>query len=355
MQTIDPKGVAAGLTDKVHVLHDTAPKRLEDQIREACRVRHFSLATEKAYTHWYKRFVRWAGLRHPREMGAPEVEAFLSFLANQREVAPSTQNQALAALLFLYTQVLKTEVPYMANVQRAKPKQRLPVVLSVPEVQRLLSVHQGANGLVLRLLYGTGMRLMEGLRMRVQDLDLERMVLTVRDGKGGKDRTTMIPQTLAPELAKAIAARRVMHDMDLAKGMADVALPHALATKFPQAGKAFGWQYLFAAADYSTCPRTGIIRRHHIHEKTIQRAMKQAVQSAGILKAATVHTLRHSFATHLLEAGYDIRTVQELLGHNDVSTTMIYTHVTQRGGTGTRSPLDQIHTAREPLRPYAYG
>jgi integron integrase len=342
MQPIDAKGPPIALTVTLPVLTVTQPKRLEDQIREACRVRHYSLATEKAYTHWYRRFVRWAGLRHPAQLGMAEVEAFLSHLANQNEVSPSTQNQALSALLFLYSHVLKAPLPHLANLQRAKPKKKLPVVLSQSEVQRLLTVHQGQTGLILRLLYGTGMRLMEGLRLRVQDLDLERMVLTVRDGKGGKDRTTMIPTSLVPELASAIEARRRMHDLDSARGMADVELPHALAVKYPQAGRSFGWQYLFAAGDYSTCPRTGVVRRHHVYERTVQRAMKQAVERAGILKAATVHTLRHSFATHLLESGYDIRTVQELLGHNDVSTTMIYTHVTAHGGTGARSPLDQI-------------
>jgi integron integrase len=341
MQPIESNGRRVSYHDAPTQLQDTTP-RLEDRLREACRVRHYSLATERAYVAWYRRFVRWSGLRHPSTMGAAEVSGFLSHLANQREVAPATQNQALCAIIFLYGQVLKIDLPHMDSIERAKPKRRLPTVLSQREVQALFDHLGGRSGLVLRLLYGTGMRLMEGLRLRVQDIDLERMIITVRDGKGGKDRTTMIPTALVPELHASIAERRRIHDVDLAAGMADVELPKALAQKYPGAGRQFGWQFLFCSEAYATCPRTGVIRRHHMHEKSIQRAMGAAVNAAGILKRATVHTLRHSFATHLLEGGYDIRTVQELLGHNDVSTTMIYTHVTATGGLGARSPLDTL-------------
>lgn len=365
-QVIDSQSLTADLVDSPSALHDAPifrPPKLADQIAAACRLKHYSLSTERSYVHWYKRYVLWAGKRHPREMGAADVEAFLSHLATDRAVSASTQNQALAALLFLYRQVLGIDLPWMDGITRAKPSQRLPCVLSVDEVADVLAYTSGRPGLVLRLLYGTGMRLMEGLRLRVQDLDLPRRVITVREGKGAKDRCTMVPDSLVPELQAALAARRRLHDIDLARGMADVELPYALAAKYPRAGQQIGWQYLFAADDYSTCPRTGVIRRHHLHESSVQRMMRASVRAAGLTKRATVHTLRHSFATHLLESGQDIRTVQELLGHADVQTTMIYTHVTQRvGRTGVASPLDRmrpahLHTTRDddhahrPLRP----
>lgn len=318
------------------------PPRLLDQMRERICVLHYSRSTEKTYLYWVRFFVRWSGMRHPRDMGAAEVEAFLSYLATQRDVAAGTQNQAMHAILFLYREVLGITLPWLDGITRAKPSKRLPVVLTVSETQRLLAATSGTPGLVVRLLYGTGMRLMEGLRLRVKDIDFERHQITIRAGKGDKDRITMLPGSLIDALQAQLAERRRWHDKDLALGMADVELPHALERKYPKAGQQWGWQYVFAAAGYSTDPRTGVIRRHHIHEKTIQRQVRDATQRAGIDKPAHPHTLRHSFATHLLEAGHDIRTVQELLGHSDVSTTMIYTHVLNRGGHGVTSPLDRI-------------
>ena len=322
---------------------NTAQPKIEQRIRDACRVKHYSLSTEKVYVAWYKRFVRWAGLKHPATLGGDAVERWLSHLATDGEVSASTQRQALSAILFLYQQVLGMDLPWLANVTRAKQSQRLPCVLTQPEVGRLLAVlPDSAASLVLRLCYGGGLRLSEGLRLRVKDVDLERRTLTIRDGKGGKDRATCLPSALAPALQRQLAARRKLHDIDLARGMVDVELPHALARKYPSAPREWGWQWIFAAADYSTCPRTGSIRRHHLHPKTIQRAMHAAVRRAGLHKPATVHTLRHSFATHLLEGGQDIRTIQTLLGHADVSTTMIYTHVASTGASGVRSPLDAL-------------
>jgi integron integrase len=317
--------------------------RLEDRIREACRVRHYSLSTERTYVGWYKRFVRWAGLKHPATLGADMVERWLSHLATDGEVSASTQRQALAAILFLYRSVLGMDLPWLDNITRAKQSHHLPCVLTKPEVQRLLAALPASTaGLILQLLYGGGLRLSEGLRLRVKDIDLEARTLMIRDGKGGKDRTTVLPASLIPALRAQLATRRKLHDVDLARGMVDVELPHALHRKYPQAPREWAWQWVFAAADYSNCPRTGAIRRHHLHPKTIQRCMREAVRKAGIHKPATVHTLRHSFATHLLEAGQDIRTIQTLLGHADVSTTMIYTHVASTGASGVLSPLDTI-------------
>ena len=326
------------------VKSDMAPAkpRLLDQVRQRICVKHYSRSTEKTYIHWIKAFIHFHNLRHPRDMGAAEVEAYLSHLATAREVAAGTQNQAMHAILFLYKEVLGIDLPWLNGITRAKPSQRLPTVLTQAEAQALLHHTSGLPGLVVRLLYGTGMRLMEGLRLRVKDIDFEHRQIVIRAGKGDKDRVTMLPDSLVEPLRQRLADRRKMHDLDLARGMADVELPHALERKYPNAGKEFGWQYIFAAADYSADPRSGVIRRHHIHEKTIQRHVKQAAQRAGIMKPTHPHTLRHSFATHLLEAGYDIRTVQELLGHSDVSTTMIYTHVLNRGGRGVTSPLDRI-------------
>jgi integron integrase len=318
------------------------PVKLFDQVRDRIRVLHYSMATEKTYLYWIKFFILHNNKRHPKDMGAAEVEAFLSHLATQREVAASTQNQAMHALLFLYKQVLSIELPWLDSITHAKPSKRLPVVLTQAETRRLLAATRGTPGLVVRLLFGTGMRLMEGLRLRVKDVDFERHQITIRGGKGDKDRVTMLPDSLVADLRVHLAERRRWHDLDLAKGMADVELPHALERKYPNAGKEWGWQYIFAATDYSTDPRSGVIRRHHIHEKTIQRHVKDSARRAGIDKPAHPHTLRHSFATHLLESGYDIRTVQELLGHSDVSTTMIYTHVLNRGGNGVISPLDRM-------------
>ncbi|MFM2324954.1 MAG: hypothetical protein RL244_1833, partial [Pseudomonadota bacterium] len=278
--------------------------------------------------------------RHPRDMGAPEVEAFLTHLAVEGNVAASTQNQALSALLFLYREVLNSKLPWMNEMVRAKRPARLPVVLTQAEVQSVLSRMQGVPLLLAQLLYGTGMRLMECMRLRVKDVDFDRLEILIRDGKGGKDRVTMLPQKLAPLLQQHLVWRRSLYQDDLAAGKADVYLPHALAIKYPGASTQWGWQYIFVAASYSTDPRSGVVRRHHLDEKQLQRAFKRAVQAAGFAKPATPHTLRHSFATHLLQAGYDIRTVQELLGHADVATTMIYTHVLNKGGRGVSSPLD---------------
>ncbi|MEY2686051.1 MAG: hypothetical protein RL375_249, partial [Pseudomonadota bacterium] len=292
---------------------------------------------------WYKRFVRWAGLKHPATLGGDRVEAYLSHLATESQVSASTQRQALAALLFLYRQVLCMQLPWLDNVTRAKQPQRLPCVLSVDEVRRLLAaLPRTSAGLALSLAYGTGMRLMEVLRLRVKDVDFERRAITVRGGKGDKDRATILPQGLEAGLRAQFDRRRRQHDVDLARGMVDVELPHALAVKYPNAPREWGWQWLFAASDYSTCPRTGAIRRHHLHPKTLQRTMARARAAAGIAKPVTVHTLRHSFATHLLEQGRDIRTIQTLLGHSSVETTMIYTHVASTGATGVRSPLDAL-------------
>lgn len=312
----------------------------------AIRTRHYSRRTEQAYWHWTRQFVLWSGKRHPLEMGAPEVGAFLTHLAAVRGVSASTQRQALAALLFLYREALQVELPWIDDIVRAKQPQRLPVVLTREEVSRLWQQIPQASrrGLVLRLLYGTGMRLLEGLRLRMQDIDLGSGSITVRSGKGGKDRTVMLPRSLAGQLADLMDARRALHQLDLAAGRADVELPHALHAKYPRAAQDIRWQWLFSTDHYCTDPATGVIRRHHLHEDGIQRLMARAVRGAGILKRATPHTLRHSFATHLLQDGYDIRTIQELLGHSDVATTMIYTHVlpATRGGCGVRSPLDAV-------------
>lgn len=317
------------------------PVKLEDQIRAACRVRHYSLSTERTYVSWYKQFVRWCGCKHPATLGADRVQAWLSHLATDREVSASTQRQALAAVLFLYRQVLGMNLPWLDNIVRAKQPTRLPCVLSVDEARRLLAaLPRNSAGLAISLAYGTGMRLMEVLRLRVKDLDFDRRIITVRGGKGDKDRTTMLPRGLEAGLRAQIDKRRRMHDKDLACSKVDVDLPHALATKYPGAAREWGWQWLFAAADYSTCPRTGTERRHHLHPKTMQRTLARARAAAGIVKPVKVHTLRHSFATHLLEAGRDIRTIQQLLGHSSVETTMIYTHVASIGACGVTSPMD---------------
>lgn len=306
------------------------------------RVKHYSLRTERAYMDWIKRFILFHGKRHPETMAVAEVEAFLSHLAVAREVSASTQNQAKSALLFLYKEVLGIELPWLENVTSAKTPQRLPVVLTEDEVRRVLGKMEGALWLMVSLLYGTGMRLMECVRLRVKDVDFQRGEITVREGKGFKDRVTMLPQILLEPLKHHLERVREMHKNDLAQGYGNVYLPNALAKKYPNAAAEWGWQYVFPARGLSTDPRSGEVRRHHVDEKMIQRAMKRAVQETGIVKPATPHTLRHSFATHLLQAGYDIRTVQELLGHKDVQTTMIYTHVLNRGGQGVQSPLDQV-------------
>lgn len=320
----------------------TQQPKLLDRLVAAIRTKHYSLSTERVYSHWARRFILFHGKRHPATMGAAEIEAFLSALAVDGHVSASTQNQALHALLFLYREVLAVDLPWLDNITPAKTSKRLPAVLTVDETRALLRHVSGTNGLIIRLLYGTGMRLTECLRLRVKDLDLARREIIIREGKGNKDRVTMLPASLVELLRDQLAARRILHDVDLATGHADVELPDAIERKYPRAGKEWAWQYVFPAPRYSTDPRTGAYRRHHWHERNIQRAVRAAAKSAGIAKLVHPHTLRHSFATHLLESGQDIRTAQELLGHADVATTMIYTHVLNRGGRGVTSPLDRI-------------
>jgi integron integrase len=315
--------------------------RLLDQLRDQIRLKHYSIRTERVYCEWVKQFIRFHNYRHPEEMGAAEVEAFLSDLAVRRNVAASTQNQALAALLFLYKQVLKLDLPWLGEVVRAKKPVRLPVVLTVSEVQQVLAQLQGELWLAGSLLYGSGMRLMEVLRLRVKDVDFARHEILVRDGKGMKDRVTLLPQRLFTPLKQHLQTVRAVHQQELAAGRGDVYLPFALAKKYPKAPTDWAWQYVFPAAGLSVDPRSGAVRRHHLDEKRLQRAFKAAIHATEIHKLATPHTLRHSFATHLLESGQDIRTVQELLGHADVKTTQIYTHVLNRGGLGVISPLDR--------------
>ncbi len=314
--------------------------RLLDQVRDAIRVRHYSIRTEHAYLGWIKRFILFHKKRHPRDMGAPEISAFLSHLAVARNVSASTQNQALHAVLFLYKEVLRIELPWLDGIERAKRPVRLPVVLTREEVKTLLARLEGLRWLMTSLIYGSGLRLMECLRLRVKDIDFHYQQLLIRDAKGQKDRVTMLPGSLIEPLRYHLERVKRVHEQDLDAGFGRVYLPYSLAKKYPNADREWGWQYVFPASRRSTDPRANVERRHHISETVVQRAVKEAVRAAGILKPASVHTLRHSFATHLLEAGYDIRTVQELLGHADVSTTMIYTHVLQKGGRAARSPLD---------------
>ncbi len=319
--------------------------RLLEQVRARLRVKHYSVRTEQAYVAWIRRFVIANGRRHPREMAQAEVEAFLTGLATEGQVSAGTQNQALAASLFLYREVLEVELPWMEGLVRAKRPRRLPVVLSRDEVARLLAALEGPCWLMGSLLYGSGMRLLECLRLRIKDVDAVRGEITVRDGKGGKDRRVPLPVSLRPDLERQRAHALVQHATDRASGGGRVHLPHALARKYPGADLEPGWQYLFPSARLSTDPRTGRSGRHHVSEEVLQRAVKRARVRAGILKPATCHTLRHSFATHLLEAGHDIRTVQELLGHKDVATTQIYTHVLGRGASAVTSPLDRLLAA----------
>lgn len=314
---------------------------LMERLRKRVRVMHYSIRTEQAYAAWVWRFIVANDYTHPRQLGQREVEAFLTRLATERDVAPGTQNQALAAILFLYREVLGVELPWMEDVVRAKRPRRIPAVLSREEVSRMLAALDGQTWLMAALLYGTGMRLMECVRLRVKDVDFAHNEIVVRDGKGGKDRRVPLPQRLREALQAAVQRVRVLHAQDLANGAGDVWLPHALSRKYVNAGREPGWQYVFPARRLSRDPRSGRIRRHHVDEAVLQRAVKRARRSAGIEKPATCHTLRHSFATHLLDAGADIRTVQELLGHKDVATTQIYTHVLQRGAGGVLSPLDR--------------
>ncbi len=319
---------------------DGKPKLL-DVMRARLRVKHYAIRTEHVYCDWVRRFIRFHQYRHPAELGAAEVEAFLTDLAVRLNVSASTQNQALAALLFLYREVLQIQLPWLDDVVRAKKPRHLPVVLSEEEVRQVLARLEGELWLVCSLLYGTGMRLMEVIRLRIKDVDFARGEILIRDGKGMKDRVTMLPRSLAEALRLHLQQVRAAHRSELLAGRGDVWLPFALARKYPQADREWGWQYVFPADGLSVDPRSGAMRRHHLDEKRVQRAFKRAVRDTGISKPATPHTLRHCFATHLLERGQDIRTVQELLGHSDVKTTMIYTHVLNRGGLGVRSPLDR--------------
>jgi integron integrase len=313
---------------------------LLDQVRDVIRRKHYSIRTEQAYIDWIKRFILFHHKRHPAEMAESEITEFLTHLAVKANVAAATQNQALSALLFLYREVLQQKIGWLDRVERAKKPARLPVVLTRAEVRRIFPHLHGTAKLMAGLLYGSGLRLMECARLRVKDVDLGYLTITVRDTKGGKDRVTMVPTNLAQGLQRHLLKRRSQHEQDLVDGFGNVHLPHALARKYPHASREWMWQYVFASSRVSLDPRSGQMQRHHIAESILQRAVKEAISRSGIDKPATCHTLRHSFATHLLERGYDIRTVQELLGHKDVSTTMIYTHVLNRPGIGVKSPLD---------------
>jgi integron integrase len=312
---------------------------------------HYSLRTEQAYVQWVRAFIRFHGLRHPRDLGVAEVEAFLVHLVAHGDVAASTHRQALSALLFLYRHVLDMDLAWMNKLARPIPKRRLPVVLTADEVGQVLRALPAEHQLFGQLLYGSGLRLMEGLRLRVKDLEFSRRTLIVRGGKGDKDRAVMLPDSLLQPLHNHLVAVHKVWDDDSKSGLGGVYLPHALARKYPRAGSSWAWFWVFPATQISVDPRSGECRRHHAHDQTFQRAFKQATCTAGIHQPATPHTLRHSFATHLLQSGYDIRTVQELLGHSDVSTTMIYTHVLKVGGGGVRSPLDAMAALACPPAP----
>jgi len=317
------------------------PIKLLDQIRDVIRLKHYSYSTEKTYVHWARRYILFHNKRHPAEMGVQEIEAFLTHLAKNDNVSSSTQNQALNALLFLYRNVLQMDLAIPIHALRAKPSEHLPTVLSKEETARVLSGMHGLHQLMAKLLYGCGLRLMECMRLRVKDIDFEQSQIIIREGKGEKDRATMLPSSLVQPLKDQIDFVRAIHERDVAQGYGSVELPFALARKYPNADKEFAWQYIFPSDRLSTDPRSGIIRRHHLDPSGLQRAVRAAVILAKIDKPVSPHTFRHCFATHLLEAGYDIRTVQELLGHKDIKTTMIYTHVLNRGPKAVRSPLDE--------------
>jgi integron integrase len=318
----------------------TAAPKLLERLRRAIRARHYSPRTEKAYVHWARRFVAFHRMRHPAQMGAGEIAQFLNALATHDRVAASTQNQALSAILFLYRDVLGIEVDILRNLVRAKRPVRLPVVMTRDEVQEVMRHLNGTSWLAAALLYGAGLRLMECMRLRVKDVDFAKSEIRVQCGKGQKDRVTVLPEKVRAPLMAHLERVKRMHEQDLRRGTGSVELPFALERKYPQAPWEWGWQWVFPATRFYRCRENGRLRRHHRHESVLQRDMKEAVRRAGVPKPASCHTLRHSFATHLLESGYDIRTIQELLGHRDVSSTMIYTHVLSRGGLGIRSPLD---------------
>jgi integron integrase len=321
---------------------NTRKPKLLDQVRLAIRTRHYSIRTEEAYVQWIKRFILFHHKRHPKEMGADEVSQFLSDLAVQRHVAASTQNRALSAILFLYQEVLKQDIGWLDNVIRAKKAKKLPVVLTREEVKAVVTILSGSKWVMANLLYGSGLRLMECIRLRVKDVDFSYNHIVVRDGKGDKDRVTMLPLNVKNSLHRHLQEVKTLHERHLTEGFGSVYLPYGLESKYPHANREWGWQYVFPSAKRSIDPRTGAERRHHISPLVLQRAVREAIWKTGLTKAASCHTFRHSFATHLLEAGYDIHTVQELLGHRDVSTTMIYTHVLNRGGRGVQSPADLL-------------
>jgi integron integrase len=314
--------------------------RLLDLVRDAIRRLHYSYRTEQSYIHWIKRFIYLHGKRHPAEMGAVEVTAFVTHLAKERSVASATQNQALSSLLFLYGHVLAQPLPWMDGIDRAKTPVKVPVVLTREEVRAMLAQLEGTKWLMAGLLYGGGLRLRECLKLRVKDVDFGYKQITVRDGKGSKDRVTMLPAALVEPLRQHLVRVKRLHERDLEEGYGAVEVPFAIERKYPKAPRDWGWQYVFPSIKRSTDPRTGVIRRHHVFDSVLPRALSAAARAAGVVKPVGSHTLRHSFATHLLQSGYDIRTVQELLGHSDVSTTMVYTHVLNKGGQGVRSPLD---------------
>ena len=338
-QGVDPLGEAGSGSDRKE-------KRLVERLREAIRSRHYSRRTEKAYWYWIRYFVHFHRKRHPADMGAPEVSAFLSWLATERNVAAATQNQALSALLFLYKDVLGVQLPWLGELVRAQRPVRLPTVLSEGEVRRLLAHVPERARLLVGLLYGAGLRQIECLSLRVKDVAFAYRQILVRDGKGARDRVTMLPARLVQPLQEHLGRVRLLHGRDLKEGFGEVRLPHALARKYPRAGRSWAWQYVFPAANRSADPEDGVLRRHHLHPDTLSRAVGLAARRAGIEKRVSCHTLRHSFATHLLERGHDIRTVQELLGHSDVSTTMIYTHVMNKGARAVKSPLDRLEEPR---------
>jgi integron integrase len=330
------------MTHNNYVHQGSQKLKLLDQVRYAIRAKHYSFRTEEIYIQWIRRFILFHNKRHPKDMGAKEVGQFLSDLAVTHHVAASTQNQALSAILFLYQAVLRQEIGWLNEVVRAKKPRKLPVVLTQEEAKAVLNGLSGIPWLMASLLYGSGLRLMECIRLRVKDVDFAYNNIVVRDGKGGKDRVTVLPLNVKTQMQRHVHDVKKLHEQDLEKGFGRVYLPYALERKYPNADREWAWQYIFPATKRSIDPRGGIERRHHVSKLVLQRAVKAAIRKAGIAKAASCHTFRHSFATHLLEAGYDIRTVQELLGHRDVNTTMIYTHVLNRGGRGVRSPVDLL-------------
>lgn len=330
------------MANQSNLQKSTNSPKLLDQVRNELRFMHYSKRTEEAYTQWIKRYIYFHKKRHPKEMGSEEITTYLTYLAVSRKVSASTQNQALSALLFLYKQVLKIDLPWLKDIHRAKRPKHLPVVFTRSEVKGLLSQFDGTKWLIFSLIYGCGFRIMECVRLRVKDIDFCYKQIVIRDAKGQKDRVTVLPEKLVDPLKLHLEKVRHLHGQDLENGYGCVYLPFALDRKYPNACREWGWQYIFPSKNISTDPRTNIRRRHHIDEKNLQRSMKKAIRNSGIVKPGSLHTLRHSFATHLLEDGYDIRTVQELLGHKDVRTTQIYTHVLNRGASGVQSPLERL-------------